>query len=231
MGEELAGLRYRGKKTSKLKKRKFAQTVSTKKILLVKGMDPSPARIQELMRDLSHKNEDVRWGAAFTLARIGLPAVDYLIPALDDKDSVVRLRSAWALGQIGDKRAVDPLISSLRDGDWAVRMRAAEALGKLRAHQATDPLLLALRDQNPDVRRHAIAALILIADPSSADRLGDALKDPDWRVRMGAALALTAIGDQKSVSYLEPATRDENEFVRKIASAVIGKKVGDHSSK
>jgi len=81
------------------------------------------------------------------------------------------------------------------------------------------------------VRRHAIAALILIADPSSADRLGDALKDPDWRVRMGAALALTAIGDQKSVSYLEPATRDENEFVRKIASAVIGKKVGDHSSK
>ena len=66
--------------------------------------------------------------AAFALARIGRPAVDFLIPALDNKDSVVRLRAAWALGQIGDARAVDPLILTLRDGDWAVRMRAAEAL-------------------------------------------------------------------------------------------------------
>src|SRR5674476_819357 len=77
---------------------------------MVEGLDISQTRIQELIRDLSHKNEDMRWGAAFALARIGVPAVDLLIPALDDKDSVVRLRAAWALGQIGDQRAVDRLI-------------------------------------------------------------------------------------------------------------------------
>jgi HEAT repeat protein len=48
-------------------------------------MDSSDTRIQELVKDLSHKNEDVRWGAAFTLVRIGLPTVDYLIPALDTR--------------------------------------------------------------------------------------------------------------------------------------------------
>ena len=190
-------------------------------------MDASQTRIQELIKDLSHKNEDIRWGAAFALARIGTPAVDLLIPALDDKDSVVRLRAAWALGRIGDPRAVVGLISALRDGDWAVRMRAAEALGRLRAIKALDALMLTLRDEKPEVRRHAIGALTLIADPASADRLGDALKDPDWRVRMGAALALTAIGDPKSLGYLQTATCDENEFVQRIANAITRKKEGE----
>ncbi len=155
-------------------------------------MDSSQTRIEALIRDLSHKSEDVRWGAAFTL-----------------------------VGQIGDQRAVHPLIKTLRDGDWSVRMRAAESLGKLRARNATEALLLQLRDENPDVRRHTVAALTHIADPASSDRLGDALKDPDWRVRMGAALALAAIGDRQSLGYLETAVRDENEFVRKIAEAIV----------
>ena len=109
--------------------------------------DTSQNRIPDLIRDLSHRNEDIRWAAASALARIGTSAVDPLVTALDDKDSVVRLRAAWALGQIGDKRAVERLILTLRDGDWSVRMRAAEALGKLRAQRATDALLLLLRDK------------------------------------------------------------------------------------
>ncbi|MFZ1128536.1 HEAT repeat domain-containing protein [Methanoregula sp.] len=183
--------------------------------------DPLQNKIPGLIRDLSHRNKDVRWGAANALARIGTAAVDPLIAALDDKDSVVRLRAAWALGQIGDKRPVDKLILTLRDGDWSVRMRAAEALGNLRAHQATNALLLQLRDKNADVRGHVISALTKIADPVSADRISEILKDPDWRVRMGAALALAAIRTEKSLAYLKAASCDENEYVRKIAGAVL----------
>jgi len=40
---------------------------------------------------------------------------------------------------------------------------------------------------------------------------------------MGAALALAAIGDRQSLGYLETAVRDENEFVRKIAEAIVRK--------
>jgi nitrite reductase/ring-hydroxylating ferredoxin subunit len=179
--------------------------------------DIQQSRVPDLIKDLSHRNEEIRWAAASALARIGTPAVEPLIVALDDKDSVVRLRAAWALGRIGDGRAAGKLVRTLRDGDWSVRMHAAGALGALRARDATDELLLLLRDKNPDVRRHVIGALTKIADPASADRLGDTLKDTDWRVRMGAALALTAIGDEKSLGYLRKASCDENEYVRTIA--------------
>jgi nitrite reductase/ring-hydroxylating ferredoxin subunit len=191
-------------------------------------MDTLPDNIPKLVGDLSHRNEDIRWAAASALARIGTPAVEPLIAALDDRDSVVRLRAAWALGRIGDERAVKKLILTLRDGDWSVRMRAAEARETLRAHQATDELLFLLRDKNADVRRHAIAALTKIADPASTDRLGDTLKDPDWRVRMGAALALTAIGGAKSLTYLRAASCDENEYVRLIALSSV--KTGEGES-
>ncbi len=191
-------------------------------------MDASQNRVKELIGDLSHRNEDIRWAAASALAQIGAPAVEPLMAALDNKDSVVRLRAAWALGRIGDERAVKKLILTLQDGDWSVRMRAADALGILRAHEATSALLLLLRDKSADVRRHAIAALTKIADPGSVDRLGDTLRDADWRVRMGAALALTAIGDEKSLGYLKTVSCDENEYVRMIALSSV--KSGEEGS-
>ena len=101
--------------------------------------------IKELIRDLDHKDEDVRWGAAFVLARIGEPAVNPLIAALGDRESTVRLRAAWALGAIGDERAIEPLILALKDGDWAVRVRVADALGKIKPAKALEPLIASLQ--------------------------------------------------------------------------------------
>ncbi len=160
-------------------------------------MASSEDKISLLINDLSDNNEDIRWAAAYALANIGIPAVESLTQALDNRDSVVRLRAAWALGRIGDLRPVDNLIAALRDGDWAVRMRAAEALGKLRAHKATGSLILALRDEKIDVRKQVIAALTQIADPASVDRLGELLKDADWRVRMGAVISSLCYRRQK----------------------------------
>jgi len=191
-------------------------------------MNNSEESILKLIGELSHKNEDVRWAAAYALAKIGEPAVGPLTRALDNKDSVVRLRAAWALGRIGDLRPVDRLILTLRDGDWAVRVQVADALGNLRAARALNPLLLALRDENADVRRHVIGALGRIADPASADRIGETLKDPDWQVRMGAALVLSSIGDEKSRQFLKTAACDENEFVQKIARTVLQEKEGEN---
>jgi HEAT repeat protein len=194
-----------------------------------KHMDTLQDRIPELIRDLSLMNENTRWAAASALAGIGTIAVEPLMTtAMDHQDSVVRLRAAWALGQIGDECAIGTLIHRLLDGTGSVRMRAADALGNLRAYQATDALLLLLSDRNTDVRRHAIAALAKIADPGSADRIGDTLKDADWRVRIGAALALVAIGNEKSLGYLNIASCDENECIRMLVLPVS--KTGDGKS-
>ena len=53
--------------------------------------------------------------AATALGRIGEPAVEYLIQLLGDENSMVRSRTAWELGRIGDSRAVEPLIEALKD--------------------------------------------------------------------------------------------------------------------
>jgi HEAT repeat protein len=131
-------------------------------------IDVLSARIQELIRELSNKNEDVWWGAAYTLARIGQPAVDSLIPDLMTRKVLSGCGQPGHSVRSVTPRALDPPIFTLRDGDWAIRMRVAEAPGKHRARTAVDALLLMLRDEKSDVRRHAIAALTLTADPASA---------------------------------------------------------------
>lgn len=185
-------------------------------------MHTSQERIPELIRDLSRRNENTRWAAASALAGMGPVAIDPLMTvALDHEDSLVRLRAAWALGQIGDDDAIGGFIHRLHDRNISVRVRAADALGNLRALQATGALLCLLRDRNTDVRRHAIAALAKIADPGSVDRLGDSLKDTDWRVRIGAALALVAIGSGKSLAYLRIPSCEEDECIRMLVRPVV----------
>jgi HEAT repeat protein len=65
------------------------------------------------------------------LVKIGLPAVEPLISALQDSRSEVRQVAGAALGQLGDARAVGPLISILGHNDWLTRKRAAEGLVRM----------------------------------------------------------------------------------------------------
>ncbi|MEM4359193.1 MAG: HEAT repeat domain-containing protein, partial [Candidatus Bilamarchaeaceae archaeon] len=62
---------------------------------------------------------------------IGEPAVPALIDALKDKNEDVRYGAAIALGKIGDARAVPALIDSLNDKGWIVREGAAKVLGRI----------------------------------------------------------------------------------------------------
>ena len=41
----------------------------------------------------------------------------YLIAGLEDESGYVRMTAAWALGNIGDKRAVGSLIHALKNQD------------------------------------------------------------------------------------------------------------------
>ncbi len=74
----------------------------------------------------------VREIAIESLRKIGEPAVESLIKALKDKDTLIRSGAAKALGKIGDKRAVESLTEALKYGDIFVRSAAAEALEKIK---------------------------------------------------------------------------------------------------
>jgi len=57
--------------------------------------------------------------------------VPYLVQALNDEKDAVRHTVAWALGQIGDKRAVPYLRQALQDEDSAICRAIEQALRKL----------------------------------------------------------------------------------------------------
>jgi HEAT repeat protein len=60
----------------------------------------------------------------------------------DDKESLVRSTAAYALGQLGDRRAVGPLIEAMTDEkDRSVQIEAAAALGKIKDFKAVEPLI------------------------------------------------------------------------------------------
>ncbi|MGB2842281.1 MAG: HEAT repeat domain-containing protein [Halobacteriota archaeon] len=82
------------------------------------------------------------------LTRLGEPAVEPLIQALEDESWEVRKRAAEVLGKIGDARAVEPLIQALKDEYWNVNKKAEEALGEI-GEPAVEPLIQALKDEEP----------------------------------------------------------------------------------
>jgi HEAT repeat protein len=72
-------------------------------------------------------------------------AVPILIPLLGDPD--INYNVAWALGEIGDRRAIQPLIAALKDRDPLMRVSAIQGLEKLKAKEALPALHELLDDQ------------------------------------------------------------------------------------
>jgi HEAT repeats len=105
--------------------------------------------------------KDLRYheNALEKLIKIGEPAVEPLITALEDKDISVRVGAARALGGIKYNRALEPLIVTLKDENASVRMWAAEALGEIEDPGAAEALGVALTDADPRVRIAAESAL------------------------------------------------------------------------
>jgi hypothetical protein len=82
-----------------------------------------------------------------------------LIGALKSRDGEVRESAAYALAEIGDKKAVEPLIKSLDDENSWVRESAVRALGELRDERSIEPLKKLLSDEDGDVRESASEVL------------------------------------------------------------------------
>ena len=161
----------------------------------------------------------VRWKAAEALAKIGTPAVDALIEALEDPDDDVRWKAAIALGEIGDPRAVDPLIRILADPDRFVQSRAAQALGMIGA-PAVDSLTRALGEEEGDARWGAVLALEKIGDPRAVCALVKASGDPGGEVNPGAVAAIDAMGD-KGFTELLRVLKYQDRTVQRQAVRVI----------
>ncbi|MFC1844243.1 HEAT repeat domain-containing protein [Thermodesulfobacteriota bacterium] len=144
-----------------------------------------------------------------------------LIKKLSEKNPLVRLKAANALGEIKDARAVDPLIAILNDTDPVVRASAVRALGEIKDARAVDPLIGILNDTDPDVRASAVQALSNIKDARAVDPLIGALKSYYPQVRRNAVSGLYMIGTP-AVDSLIFALKDNNYNVRMNAANALG---------
>ena len=140
-------------------------------------------------------------------------AVEPLITALKDENSLVRVLAALALGEIKDSRAVEPLILALKGKDSDVRLNVARALKELnwqaKSEEEQIAYLIAILKDNETEGRKAIEALAKIGKPA-VEPLILALKDEDTDVRVNAAGALGKIKDRRAIKPLIETLKDLN---------------------
>ncbi|MBN1122252.1 MAG: HEAT repeat domain-containing protein [Anaerolineae bacterium] len=194
-----------------------------------KADTPAPDRsgdlriIERHIADFRKTDVDARWKAVQALVKIGTPAVEPLIAALEDEDENARRSAAETLGYIRDVRAVDPLIDTIRHEDTVFGGIATAALGDIGDARAVEPLIAVLDDEK--LRSSAYNALVKIGS-AAVEPLAAALQSRDWSVRETAARILGQSRDARAVEPLIAALKDRDEDVRRevyIALKNIGR--------
>ncbi len=186
------------------------------------GIDePIRDPVQELLRTLQHRDEEVRSAAVESLRLMGDAGLKVLIAALGDEDSGVRNAAAEALGDIGNQKAVGPLIQLLNDEYEYVRIAAAHSLGKLKNMLSITSLLKLFGDDYTGVRFAAADALASFGD-IVLPHLHNALSDQDAAVRVTATRALSKCADVRSLPALLEHLGDEVPEVRRGVAQVLG---------
>jgi len=141
------------------------------------------------------------------LVRIGKPAVEQLLAALEHKTARVRYWSAAALAQIGDERCVKPLMQLVKtDKHGLVRATALYYLRLFNDKEAWELIIATLDSPDAGMRGWAIRAC---REKNRVDALPKlkalARKSDNYKTRYDAMVAAVTIAE-----------KDATEFVRGI---------------
>lgn len=175
----------------------FGAVLSGAFLLFFPLSTPGQANLETLRQQIENGNTEAKRDALFEIRNLRAPEASRIaIPALQDKDELVRATAAGSVVFLPRNEAAQALTPLLVDRSDMVRREAAYGLG-----EAGDP--------------SAAAALI-----------GLLQKDKIIEVRGAAAVALGKIGDVSGVGalvkLLETGANDDNEFLRRSAARSIG---------
>jgi HEAT repeat protein len=172
--------------------------------------------VPALIHAIQHWDENVRKGAAWSLAHIGHPAVQPLIGVLKGDDPYAREAAASTLGQIGSAQAIEPLGAALKDDYAEVRQAAVGALVRLRA--PVELFVPALKNEEPEVRKAAAWALGHSGNPSMVKPLVMALREDDVNVKITVIDALGELGSESAMQSLLTLMNDPTPEIRAAVS-------------
>lgn len=127
-----------------------------------------------------------RHAARERLEKAGVPAVPYLLDALQSANEHCRWEAAKALGDIADPSAAPALVRTLDDEKAAVRWLAGEALINL-GHDALAPLLRGLEGNSDSIwfrdgAHHVLRSLVKDGVASEAMPVLEALENLEPRI-------------------------------------------------
>jgi len=160
--------------------------------------------------------------AALALAKIGVPASEFLKSVLNDQNETARQNAVFTLGKMKNIDNVDLLILSLKDISPAVRLNVVKAFGEINDRRVTEPLLPMLNDPDAGVRKETAMVLGILKDPAAVKDLIRALGDSNKEVVSKAAFSLGQIGDKKAADSLLPLLSDSNGEIRLFAANALG---------
>ncbi len=146
-----------------------------------------------------------------------------LITLSDDRDVAVRTTVAFALGEIGDKRAIETLFKLANDGNATVAAEAAEALSKM-AKNVPVARYSALTTSGPDgARGRAIRFLFRFDSDAASAAAMNQLSSEVGALRQEAAYALARRAYAPAREKLELLTSDGNTLTRAYAMTALGR--------
>ncbi|MBN1905227.1 MAG: HEAT repeat domain-containing protein [Deltaproteobacteria bacterium] len=131
----------------------------------------------EALKTSYFSRSEEREGAISALLQ--LEAYEELLLLLHDANGSLDTMVAWALGNLGDKRALEPLLEALektKPGSYE-RRTVIKALGNIRDPRATEPLLKILNETDMSIRRDTIIALSKSADGRAVPALRDTIEN------------------------------------------------------
>jgi HEAT repeat protein len=175
-------------------------------------------------RMLKEGSATQREEAALVLGRIGTQdwATIPLLGALERSEAwQVRRKAAWALGQLGDKRAALALLEAFKDEKEEVASEAALALSAI-GESVVPSLTRSLSSRRPAVRQMAAEALGQMG-PLAVEPLVEIVQNerrPDDVVR-AAAGALGMLGDARAVPPLTNLLRARHGRIAQTAARAL----------
>jgi HEAT repeat protein len=187
------------------------------------GADP----LEDALRRLQSDDILAADAAVEELVGLGAPAVDALLPLLDDGRRDVRAGAIRGLGLLGDPRAAAPLRAALEASlrldrpdtmsDRYFRILEIQALGRLRDPAATDLLREVAGSGDEFERAHAGIALFLSGSDPGYDLVRECLDHADPAIRNLVVEGLAESEAADVVALVLPRTRDDSWVVRDTA--------------
>jgi len=192
--------------------------------------------LEDALRRLQSDDILVSDAAVEELVPLGAPAVDALLPLLEDDRRDVRAGAIRGLGLLGDARAAAPLREALEASlrldrpdtmrDRYFRILEIQALGRLRDPGAAGLLREVAGSGDDFERAHAGIALFLSGTDPGYDLVRECLDHPDPAIRN---LVVAGLGESEAegvVALALPRTRDDSWVVRDTAFRTLARHRG-----